>query len=147
MLFRFGKLEFTEHDYSKYDFIESYSLHNESDVKVIGDSLANSWLRSYSMKQVQTLRKEYEQKNNITFDGVIQTRNDMFISKNIIQSAIYSTKSKEFQSDKVILTSGGTSMYLEGGTNPKLFIGDDNFSFASSKTMDIIMTWYDWLIQ
>ena len=144
---RFGKLEFTEHDYSKYDFIESYSLHNESDVKVVGNSLPNSWLRSYSMKQVQTLRKEYEQKNNITFDGVFQIRNDMFISKNIIQSAIYSTKSKEFQSDKVILTPGGTNLYLENEVNPKLLLGNDNFSFASSKTMDIIMNLYDWLIQ
>jgi hypothetical protein len=144
---RFGELEFTEHDYSKYDFIESYSLHNESDVKVMGNSLPNSWLRSYSMKQVQTLRKEYEQKNNIAFDGVFQIRNDMFISKDIIQNLLYCCTLKEFQTDKVVLTPGGTSVYLQGKGVPTLFVGNDNFTLASSQTMDKIMNLYDWMTE
>jgi len=149
---RFGKLEFTEHDYSKYDFIESYSLHNESDVKVIGNSLPNSWLRSYSMKQVQTLRKEYEQKHNMIFDGVFQIRNDIFISKELIQSAIHCCGSKSeatkfFQLGKIVLNPGGCTMFLENKINPVLFLGNDNFSFSSSKAMDKIMNLYDWMME
>ena len=38
-------------------------------------------------------------------------------------------------------------LYLENEINPTLILGNDNFSFASSKSMDIIMNLYDWMVE
>lgn len=153
---KFGKIELKDYDYTQYKFITDFSLHEESVVRSRLDEktniIPNSYLRAYSMKQVQILRKNYEQKHNMIFDGVFQIRNDLFISKVLVQSAIHCCSSKSeatkiFQSGKIVLNPGGCTMSLENKINPVLFLGNDNFSFTSSNAMDKIMNLYDWMME
>jgi hypothetical protein len=41
---------------------------------------------------------------------------------------------------------GGAQIYFEQSENPVLFVGNDNWYCSSSKTMDLIMNLYDWII-
>ena len=134
---RFGKLEFTEHDYSKYDFIESYSLHDEKKVNILENKLPASFLKHYSIQQVHKLRKKYE-KENQTFDGIIQTRNDSFISKEILERCI-SIQDYFHKDGRYVFTPAATTIN-ENGT---LILPNDNFVYSNSKTMDLVMNLYN----
>jgi len=134
---RFGNLEFTENDYSKYNFIENYSLHDEKKVNILENHLPASFLKHYSIQQVHKLRKKYEKQNQI-FDGIIQTRNDIFISKEILQSCI-NIQDYFHKSGRYVLTPAATTTNESGA----LILPNDNFVYSNSKTMDFVMNLYN----
>ena len=140
------KKDWVEYDYDKCDFLTDYSLHDEEEVFIPkGLLVPNAFLRAYSIKQTQQLRRKYEQENNFKFDGVVQTRNDIFIGKGILSYLIKVLDLKEFTEDNMLITPGGCGVFLIEGVGPVLFQGNDNFIYSNSKTMDKLSYMYDWL--
>lgn len=140
---RFGELDLKDHDYSNYKFITDFSLHTEAEVNFPEHmKLPNSFLRAYAMKQVQTLRKNYEDKNDMLFDSILQIRNDMFINKDILDKCVrICIKQPYYLQHKVVMTPGGTN--IRGSDLQHLAVDDDNFIFSNSKSMNIIMNLFD----
>ena len=138
-----GCIEYEDIDFTKYDFIKAHSKHDSNNAKLanIHKKPCTPYL-SFLLNKVQTLRKNYEIENNFEFDGVIQTRNDIFVSiqqlNNIRKETI--TKNDIFK-DKVIFTT--TSL---ADSDDKLILPNDNFYYGTSKVMDVFAGMYDYLL-
>mgnify|MGYP000857548516 FL=1 len=144
---KFPNITLTDYDFSKYDFIEDYSLHNQSEVDISKSSgLPNGILRAYLWNKVNILRKNYEDTNDVKFDSVMLIRNDMFVNKDILKYSSLVSNLKQWNDYHFVFTMGGAQTYYEQSKNPVLFIGNDNWYCSSSKTMDLIMNLYDWII-
>ena len=144
---KFPNITLNDCDFSKYDFIEDYSLHNQSEVDISKSfKLPNAILRAYLWNKVNILRKDYEDTNNMKFDSVMLIRNDMFVNKDILKYSSLVSNLKNWNDYHFVFTMGGAQIYFEQKVNSVLFVGNDNFYLSSSKTMDLIMNLYDWII-
>ena len=145
---KFPNLKITDYNFSDYDFIQDYSLHKENEVEIPEKSkkLPNSFLRAYLWNKVNLLRKKYEKENNMTFDSVMLIRNDSFIPKSILKGSATTTKLRQYNDYHFVFSVGGGFVYFEQQVNPVLFVGNDNWYCSSSKTMDLIMNLYDWML-
>ena len=140
-----------DYDYEKYDFLESYIKLDISNVKIIPyeverwdrSNIKSLSYRSYAQKKCQELRKKFEEENNFIFDLVIQTRNDIFIEKRILNTCRdLVIINPYYLKDKFVFTPTGINLTK----NLWLILNNDNFSFSNSKTMDIIKNLYDSLL-
>ena len=144
---KFPNITLNDYDFSKYDFIEDYSLHNQSEVNISKSfKLPNAILRAYLWNKVNILRKNYEDTNDMKFDSVMLVRNDMFVNKAILDKCSLVPNLKQWNDYNFVFTVSGCQIYYENDKNPVLFIGNDNWYYSSSKTMDLIMNLYDWII-
>jgi len=145
---KFGDLEIVDIDFDKHEFITSYSKHDHNTIVTRKDVLLSqkpiTSYFTYLMKQVQTLRKEYEDKNNMKFDGVIQTRNDIFISYELLVRCIKTIKVENYFLKNSIFTPGGVSLHPYG-PGMCLILQNDNFYFGISSVMDKLIGMYDYL--
>jgi hypothetical protein len=123
---KFPSITLDDYDFSKYKFIEDYSLHNQSEVDIREKGLPNGTLRAYLWNKVNVLRKDYEDTNNIKFDSVMLVRNDMFVNKDILKYSSLVSNLKEWNDYHFVFTMGGAQIYFEQSENPVLFVGNDN---------------------
>jgi hypothetical protein len=96
-----SKLVREENDFGKYKFLTKYKYLNYNDVsyesqphkcgeinskgqKIDNPGFKIPRLYTYALHQVSELRRSYEKENNLEFDGVIHTRNDILISKDVL---------------------------------------------------------------
>jgi len=92
-----------------------------------------------------TLRKNYEDENNIKFDGVIQTRNDIFISYELLVRCIKTIKVENYFLKNSIFTPGGVSLHPYSDIGVCLILQTDTFYFGISSIMDKLIDMYDYL--
>lgn len=144
---------FEKNDFSKYPFLTKYEYINQEEFTIVeGKGNPNSQYYSYSLYKCNELRKS----TGIDFDGVIHTRTDIFIPKEIHSQIIalfgYSRGvSKDFSPDKIqnykknkvqpemFFTTCGTTISpgeRNRGERNRFFINNDNFSFAHPLAMD-----------
>jgi hypothetical protein len=140
---------FEKNDFSKYPFLTKYEYINQEEFTMAeGKGNPNTQYYAYSLYKCNELRKS----SGINFDGVIHTRTDIFIPKEI-HSKIISLfgcpkgASKDFSPDKMqnykknkvqpemFFTTSGTTIALAKPKN-RFFINNDNFSFAHPLAMD-----------
>jgi len=142
---KFGGLEIVDVDFDKHEFITSYSKHDHNIEMRSGGLKPHTPYQIYLMKQVQTLRKNYEDENNIKFDGVIQTRNDIFISYELLVRCIKTIKVENYFLKNSIFTPGGVSLHPYSDIGVCLILQTDTFYFGISSIMDKLIDMYDYL--
>ena len=144
---KFPNFKITDYNFSNYEFIQDYSLHKENEVKIPerNKKLPNTFLRAYLWMKVNLLRKKYEKNNNMTFDSVMLIRNDCFVPEDLISRSVEMSNLYEYNDYNLVFTASGGEIYYET-ERPVLFTGNDNWWLSSSKTMNIIMDLYDWMI-
>jgi hypothetical protein len=144
-------------DKQNFDFLTKYKSFTFDDIPkyVFTIHRKNSFLfYSYLMYRVHELRRSISESctklkfcppfiNNFSYtetipsyDCVIQTRPDIFISK-ILLDSIVETPIKYF-TPNLIFTSQGTSTNRDGGVTVK----DDNFSYGHTASMDKLSYMY-----
>lgn len=139
---------FEKNDFSQYPFLTKYEYINQEEfVMEEGKSNPNTQYYAYALYKCNELRKS----TGIYFDGVIHTRTDIFIPKELHQKMIglfgYTKKvSKDFipykdqnsRKNKVqpemFFTTTGTT--ISPGKINRFMIQNDNFSFAHPLAMD-----------
>ena len=141
---KFGGLEIVDVDFDKHEFITSYSKHDHNIEMRSGGLKPHTPYQIYLMKQVQTLRKNYEDENNIKFDGVIQTRNDIFIPYELLVRCIKTIKVENYFLKNSIFTPAEVSVYPYG-PGMCLMLNNDTFYFGISSVMDKLIGMYDYL--
>jgi len=137
---------------SNHKFITDYSLMSRKDISHLLEEIDTTIPKesqksiktfihmAYGIKNVQELRKKYEQQKGwLKFDGVIQTRNDAFLSKKTLEQYKNLIKYNKFLNDKSIYIPGGCS--VQSGEQ-HLFV-NDNLSFGSPAVMNMYGEMFD----
>ena len=121
-------------DFSKYKFITKYEKVDIKDAWTHRpDDEGRSAYYSYSLYRAQQLRRECKEE----FDGVIQTRSDMFIDRQTLDSLI-NLIDKEGELSKKIFYSPSPLRYED----KRFMLTHDYFGFAHPKVMDIYSLMY-----
>jgi len=120
-------------DFSKYKFITKYEKVDINDAWASEKRLKVSACYSYSLYRAQQLRRECKEE----FDGVIQTRSDMFIDRQTLDSLI-NLIDKEGELSKKIFYSPSPLRYED----KRFMLTHDYFGFAHPKVMDIYSLMY-----
>ena len=130
-----------------FNFVAKWAKHDSNEVKLViqGKNSPSCWF-SYMFKKVTELRNKYEKENNITFDGVIQTRNDIFISKELLEYVSSVVRSNKYYYNRDTIFCSGNLHLLGKGDKRNLLLGDDNFCFGHPKCIDDCSTLYDDII-
>tara|TARA_R100001163_G_C5058916_1_gene195551 strand:- start:351 stop:1172 length:822 start_codon:yes stop_codon:yes gene_type:complete len=143
-----GCIEYEDIDFTKYDFIKAHSKHDSNNAQ-----LANKHKKpctpylTYLLNKVQTLRKKYETENNFEFDGIIQTRNDIFITSELLNLCVKLANDKPYFFNYSMFTPSPIALDRVGGFKGgfSIILSNDNFYFGSSQTMDKFMNIYTYL--
>ncbi|MAH06622.1 hypothetical protein CMI38_00045 [Candidatus Pacearchaeota archaeon] len=120
-------------DFSKYKFITKYEKVDINDAWASEKCLKVSACYSYSLYRAQQLRRECKEE----FDGVIQTRSDMFIDRQTLDSLI-NLIDKQGELSKKIFYSPSNLRYED----KRFMLIHDYFGFAHPKVMDIYSLMY-----
>ena len=121
-------------DFSKYKFITKYEKVDINDAWTHRpDDGGRSAYYSYSLYRAQQLRRECKEE----FDGVIQTRSDMFIDKVALDSIIKTIDEQGELSTKAFCSPD--SLNYDG---KRFMLKFDYFGFAHPKVMDIYSLMY-----
>lgn len=142
---------FEKNDFSQYPFLTKYEYINQDEFDIKGKGNPNTEYYAYALYKCNELRKS----TGIDFDGVIHTRTDIFIPKELHQKMIglfglgkkipkdfMPGKDQNYEKNRVqpemFFTTTGTS--IAPGRGPKdrnrFIINNDNFSFAHPLAMD-----------
>ena len=127
-------------DFSKYKFVTKYEKVDIKNAISSGSKGAKpSAYYSYSLYRVQKMRREYEEE----FDGVIQTRSDIFIDNKMLDGVVRLCKKgpKRPLSKQIFYTTEG----LKNETNRypgRFMLKNDYFGFAHPIVMDIYSLMY-----
>ena len=134
-------------DFRKYGLISKFSKHNPDDVNVSTSiKLPNTNYMTYLYNEVHRLRNSYEKENNIEFDAVIQTRNDIIIPKNALSNIVKLFKTKSFFMERSVFSPGPSKYDVPEVGEPSLVNNNDNFYFGSPNAMNYFRKMYDFLI-
>ena len=134
-------------DFRKYGLISKFSKHNPDDVNVSTSiKLPNTNYMTYLYNEVHGLRNSYEKENNIEFDAVIQTRNDIIIGTDILSQIRRLVISKPYFMERSVFSPAGTKLAVADIGASGLINNNDNFYFGSSNAMNYFRKMYDFLI-
>ena len=134
-------------DFKKYDLISKFSKHNPKDVDISTSArIPNTNYMTYLYNEVHRLRNSYEKENNIEFDAVIQTRNDIIIPKNALSNIVKLFKTKSFFMERSVFSPGPSKYDVPEVGEPSLVNNNDNFYFGSPNAMNYFRKMYDFLI-
>jgi hypothetical protein len=143
-----AKMEFFDKEAEKHNYFFSSCMDafDDKSWNFAGAAEANNVVpMTYSIYKSNALKKKKEKKENFTYDLVIRTRMDTMYEEEIPSQEIEEVISTP---DKVFVRFNGIN---RGNTSPRnkfIFEGDgspfvaDNFSFSSSKVMDICSDLY-----
>jgi hypothetical protein len=120
-------------DFSKYKFITKYEKVDINDAWASEKRFKVSACYSYSLYRAQQLRRECKEE----FDGVIQTRSDMFIDKVALDSIIKTIDEQGELSTKIFYSPD--NLNYDG---KRFMLKFDYFGFAHPKVMDIYSLMY-----
>jgi hypothetical protein len=125
-------------DFSKYKFLTSFRKIDSN--KILYKQILKKYPKvgpapfwTYGIYKVQELRREYELKNNMKFDGIIQTRSDVFLMKHdldIVRLLFVSDSGPPIH-PKLFFSPAGTSV-----VHDRFFMNCDYFGFAHRLAMD-----------
>tara|TARA_Y100000034_G_scaffold99544_1_gene122338 strand:+ start:2422 stop:3309 length:888 start_codon:yes stop_codon:yes gene_type:complete len=137
-----------KNDYSKYSFLTDYEYlyKNELREEILLYMEQTPDLDhcvpyyTYAIFRTQELRKKYEQENNMEFDGVIQTRNDVWIPTGVLDSV-----RNLFYGDMGTPVVPELFFSLQPLTvsNNRFFMQQDVFGFSHRLAMDKYAEMYD----
>ena len=124
---------------SQYSFLEDVEVLplNSISQNIIDAHDHTGPYYAYQLWNVQKMRKKYEERVGEKFDVVVQTREDMFISRQTLDQIIFWFNSKQIVSGMFFTTSG--TKVVTQRVNKRGFsfsIPNDNFSFAHPDAMD-----------
>jgi len=141
---RVGEVIVEDIDFSKHSFITRYSKVHSSNVVLFENKKPNINFLTYSSKEVHKLRQNYEKEHGFKFDGVIQTRNDIFIPKGVVKMCSKLTHDKPYYfTDTSIFLASPIAVMGEGDRKDRLLVRNDNFFFGTSGAMDKYATMND----
>ncbi len=136
-------------DFSQYSFLEDVEVLSTN---VISQNIIDGYRHTgpyyaYQLWNVQKMRKKYEERVGEKFDVVVQTREDMFISRQTLDQIIFWFNSKQIVSG-MFFTTSGTKVVTprKNFRGPKGFsfsVPNDNFSFAHPDAMDKFAQMYN----
>ena len=139
-------------DLRKYGLISKFSKHNPDDVDIsTSASVPNTNYMTYLYNEVHRLRNSYEKENNVEFDAVIQTRNDVVIGKLLLARIRQIIYTKPYFMEKSVFSPSGAKLdagqFGEADFRPASLVNDnDNFYFGRPSVMNYFRKMYNFLI-
>ena len=149
---KFGDIQIDDVDFSKYEFITRYSKHNPDDVNINHSKnaakLPNTPYMTYLYNKVHGLRNSYEKENNMEFDFVIQTRNDIVFGHQLLSKMIFLWNTNSYILNNSIFSPSGSKLKIGGNKKDEflLVVNNDNLFFGNPKVMNHFKNMYDFLI-